>query len=174
MGIDIYILDKENDEHDWRVHDCRAYLREAYHGGPYATKILCREAFDADDCAAEIPAAILRERLTHVTEPANCSFDHMGALIATITKIMTSKNPPEGSFGFSLDEETIAEHKGKMADGTHPMSVEEAVRTRYETIYPDCTENDIQEAINNFREFVAFAEAREREIGKPCKIYASY
>lgn len=174
MGIDIYILDNENDKDNWRVHDCRAYLRESYHGGPYATKILCREAFDSDDCTAEIPAAVLRERLTHVTEPANCSFDHMGALVAMLEKIMTSANPPEGSFGFTLDDETIAEHKNKMADGTHPMSVEEAVRIRYETVYPDCSEDDIKEAINNFREFVAFAETREREIGKPCKIYASY
>lgn len=174
MGIDIYILDNENDKDNWRVHDCRAYLRESYHGGPYATRILCREAFDADNQTAEIPAEILRERLTHVTEPSNQSFDHMGALVSMIEKMMTGPNPPEESFGFTLDAETIEEHKNKMADNTHPMSVEEAVRKRYRLVYPDCSENDIEAAVNRFREFVAFAENRERETGKPCKIYASY
>jgi hypothetical protein len=38
------------------------YLREAYHGAPYATRYLCAEAFDAPD-GAHIPASVLRERL---------------------------------------------------------------------------------------------------------------
>ena len=39
------------------------YLREAYHGEPYATKYLCAEAFRPD--GARIEAAVLRERLPH-------------------------------------------------------------------------------------------------------------
>jgi len=39
------------------------YLREAYHGEPYATKFLCAEAFESRDREASIPAAVLRERL---------------------------------------------------------------------------------------------------------------
>jgi hypothetical protein len=38
------------------------YLREAYHGKPYATIHLCAEAF-AEDKGARIPAANLQERL---------------------------------------------------------------------------------------------------------------
>jgi len=38
------------------------YLREAYHGKPYATRYLCAEAFEAQD-GASTPAAVLRERL---------------------------------------------------------------------------------------------------------------
>jgi hypothetical protein len=39
------------------------YLREAYHGEPYATKYLCAEAFQPD--GAKIEAAVLRKRLPH-------------------------------------------------------------------------------------------------------------
>ncbi len=70
MGIDIYV--------EWRgmtVEDSNAqvtacfdataghigYLREAYHGEPYATRVLVPEAFEKGDAA--IPAARLRERL---------------------------------------------------------------------------------------------------------------
>jgi hypothetical protein len=41
----------------------KGYLREAYHGDPYATKVLVPEAFDAHGAEVKIAAAILRERL---------------------------------------------------------------------------------------------------------------
>lgn len=43
-------------------------MRESYHGEPYATKHLVSEAFEHPDCAAQIPAAVLRERLPHTLE----------------------------------------------------------------------------------------------------------
>ena len=46
------------------------YLREAYHGEPYATRILVAEAFDADSREAEIPAAVMRSRLPDVIQAA--------------------------------------------------------------------------------------------------------
>ena len=39
------------------------YLREAYHGEPYATKYLCREAFESPTGRAKISATTLKERL---------------------------------------------------------------------------------------------------------------
>ena len=42
------------------------YLREAYHGEPYATKFLCAEAFETGE--ARIPAAVLQSRLPHVLD----------------------------------------------------------------------------------------------------------
>lgn len=39
------------------------YLREAYHGEPYATTFLCAEAFDNDRASAPIAANVLRGRL---------------------------------------------------------------------------------------------------------------
>lgn len=79
MGIDIYLAWEGQTEADRKkmaaigfstTSGDVGYLREAYHGGPYATQILLREAFESEDCKAQIPAAVLRERLTNVTEPA--------------------------------------------------------------------------------------------------------
>ena len=39
------------------------YLREAYHGNPYATKYLLREAFVSDDATARIESSVMRRRL---------------------------------------------------------------------------------------------------------------
>lgn len=129
MGIDIYLKWPEMTEDDKKsqytgmstVHGNVGYLREAYHGGPYATKILCREAFEAENCEAEIPAAVMRERLTSITEPAyGCDGGHIAAAMLS-----------------ALMQKTGGEVVGtRNADGrTTPMSVEDAVRTRYVNVY---------------------------------------
>ena len=78
MGIDVYMqwrgqTSKEKDAQitgfSVRAGDV-GYLREAYHGGPYATKVLCPEAFAAEDCKAQIPAKVLKERLPDVIAAA--------------------------------------------------------------------------------------------------------
>ena len=73
MGIDIYArwpgqTETEADAPgtDYSIaHGHIGYLREAYHGEPYATRVLVPEAFDheANPEGATIPAATLRERL---------------------------------------------------------------------------------------------------------------
>ncbi len=74
MGIDIYARWHGQTEAEKQaqntgfstVHGYVGYLREAYHGEPYATQSLVPEAFESPDGKAQIPAAILRERLAHV------------------------------------------------------------------------------------------------------------
>ena len=70
MGIDIYArysgrASREVAEQHKRWLSATAgsigCLREAYHGEPYATKFLARQAFASGE--ASIPAATLRERL---------------------------------------------------------------------------------------------------------------
>ena len=63
MGIDIYAQCEGQQAQPWlSVQDGdHGYLREAYHGEPYATKFLCAEAFP--EGGARIKAAILRKRL---------------------------------------------------------------------------------------------------------------
>ena len=71
MGIDIYARWRGQTEEEVIVQAPRfsitsgnvGYLREAYHGEPYATKHLLREAFDSPTCCAAISAATLQERL---------------------------------------------------------------------------------------------------------------
>lgn len=135
------------------------YLRESYHGGPYATKILCREAFEAENCEAQIPAATLRERLTNITEPALGK--DIGHKIAEMFTDMLRQSGHELSTAV-------------MSGLTPPMSVESAVHTRYSTLYPDAEPDDVEKVVQSFRDFVALAEQKERETGAPCTVYASY
>jgi hypothetical protein len=72
MGIDIYAVWKDQTQGEKTAQyestfSCVAgrtgYLREAYHGAPYATKFLCREAFESLSARAPIAAEVLRARL---------------------------------------------------------------------------------------------------------------
>ena len=69
MGIDIYMQWKNQKKEEKEeqctgfsvVHGHVGYLREAYHGEPYVTRILVPEAFK--EGKVQIPAKILKERL---------------------------------------------------------------------------------------------------------------
>jgi hypothetical protein len=76
MGIDIYAQWRGQTEKavaeqaaNWLTTGAGSagYLREAYHGTPYATMYLFSEAFE-EDSQARIPAEVLRERLPHTLE----------------------------------------------------------------------------------------------------------
>lgn len=74
MGIDIYLSwdNMTKDEEKARytgfsiVSGHLGYLREAYHGYPYATRVLCPEAFDSREQGAIIQNSVLVERLPAV------------------------------------------------------------------------------------------------------------
>lgn len=177
MGIDIYLKwpgmtdkDRENQITGYcTTAGNTGYLREAYHGGPYATKILVREAFEASECEAQIPAATMRMRLTCVTEPARGveGGDMIAMLLPELLKKMHA--------GSGENEEPVTisgVHSGNVH--TAPMSVEEAIRLRCNSLYPEDGEEYIYEVTKSFREFVALAERKEKETGEPCTVIASY
>jgi len=167
MGIDIYLkwngMTEEDQQKQYTGMSTVAgnvgYLREAYHGGPYATKILVREAFETDNCEAQIPAATLRERLTSLTEPVvGARGGHMvAAMFSELCK--NAGMPVEGQV---------------LSDITRPMSVEDAVRERYARLYPDAEKELVEQVVKSFQDFVALAEEKEKETGQPCTVYASY
>ena len=129
------------------------YLRESYSGGPYVTKILVRDAFEAPTRRAHIFAAILRERLTMVTEPAY-GFDAGDMAVREITEQL---------------EMSGASVSHPRAGKTFPMTVEEAVEARYR--------DDPEKArgvLESVRRFVALAEAKELETGKPCGVRVEF
>ena len=78
MGIDIYASWRGQSETEQAAqitgfsaeHGHVGYLREAYHGEPYATRVLLPEAFAAKGEPVAIPAALLRERLPETIETA--------------------------------------------------------------------------------------------------------
>ncbi|MFA6973142.1 MAG: hypothetical protein WC238_00185 [Parcubacteria group bacterium] len=75
MGIDIYAHWKNQTPKQKQeqmtgfstAHGHVGYLREAYHGNPYATHYMFQEVF-AKKGEAKIPAKILRERLPRTLE----------------------------------------------------------------------------------------------------------
>jgi hypothetical protein len=168
MGIDIYLEWDGMAEEEKNAQATGfsvtsgyvGYLREAYHGGPYATKILCRESFESETCRAAIPAEILRERLTNVTEPAyteNVGHDMVAQMVSMF------QNMGVQIVGGPIEKDT-----------TSPMTVEEAVRERQRSVYGGDNAEQTEQVVQAFRDFVALAEQKERETGKPCTIYASY
>jgi hypothetical protein len=66
----------------------RGYLREAYHGEPYATRCLVAEAFASGTGECRIPALVLRERLPEVlklaTERERALYDSCDEDIASV------------------------------------------------------------------------------------------
>lgn len=121
MGIDIYMRwggqteeekSKQLKGFDTTIGDA-GYLREAYHGDPYATKVLVPEAFEQE---AEIPVSLLKERL--------------------------------------------------------PETIKAAIE-RNEKIYKKKTDENSPE-VKAYKDFVSLAEMKEKELGKPVRIYASY
>lgn len=189
MGIDIYL--------EWEGKDKRAkddqmgtgfsttsghvgYLREAYHGGPYATQILVKEAFESDDCRAEIPAAVMRARLTNAGPAAkNCNMGHamsvlMGKLLSGAMANEDIAEDPDKFLAKLQDEINNSDELEAPECLTPDMSVEEAAYERCMRLYPDGGAEHAQDVVQSFRDFVALAERRERETGKPCTVYASY
>ena len=79
MGIDIYASWRGQSETEQAAqitgfsaeHGHVGYLREAYHGEPYATRVLLPEAFAAKGEPVAIPAALLNSPLTK-SHSADC------------------------------------------------------------------------------------------------------
>ena len=116
------------------------------------TKILCREAFESASREAQIPASVMRERLTSVTEPAR-GFDAGHWAAEEIAK------------QFEADGAEVR-HPGSAR--TDPMTVEEAIALRYDN------PADAELVRHSCREFVALAELYERETGKHCTVVVAY
>ena len=71
MGINVYARWQGQNEKEKKAqitgfsvrHGHVGYLREAYHGEPYATRFLCREAFASGIGESQISAKVMRDRL---------------------------------------------------------------------------------------------------------------
>lgn len=173
MGIDIYLeWDGMTEEDRKQQVECLfsleggklGYLREAYHGEPYATQILVREAFEAEDCKAEIPAAVLRERMTHVTEPVYGALGghNAAAAIGAMLQEIAELRP-------DVRVEGVCRGSGQ----TRPMTVEEAITKRATALY-GASRDEVLAVKDSFWAFVLLAERMESITGKPCTIHASY
>jgi hypothetical protein len=172
MGIDIYARWNGQTEAEERSqvtgysikHGHVGYLREAYHGGPYVTKYLVSEAFNADEGQAAIPARTLRRRLPaavlmHLYRDNKLygggkdpSVVDIAQLPATLAKVFRDERPDvsHDEFARALDARSIETAKTLINVGLLPDGPKSLV------------------------DFVELCERKELETGEPCSITASY
>lgn len=163
----------------WEAYDAMnavGYLREAYHGGPYVTRYLVREAFEAKRSQSRIRAATLRERLPAAvllaiyreqvvyseaeTAPGHLTLDDGGD---ALRKSMASIFGPGGE----IDQLKSGDNEAAIVERITPEQREQAVAMiAQRKSLPDCA--------LQYVEFVEQCEAREAETGKPCLVEASY
>jgi hypothetical protein len=172
MGIDIYARwnGQSTAEQDAQLTGFSieagdvGYLREAYHGGPYVTKYLVAEAFEAPEGEAAIRAKTLRERL------AAAVLMHM---YREHTIYGQGKNPAVIDLA-KLPEALLNVHSKEVGDLSHRDFVAalkpESIETAKQLI-----ENDmLSPSAKAFVDFVTLCERKEHETGTPCIITASY
>lgn len=162
MGINVY-LSWAGQTPEEKVAQEEAYLaldggpvgclRESYTGGPYVTKILVRDAFESPSRQAQIPAVVLRERLTSVTEPAY-GLDAGDIAVREITHAL---------------EESGASVSHPRSPRTSPMTVEEAIAARY-------ADDPVlaRKVLDSVRAFVALAEEKEHVTARPCTVRVAF
>lgn len=183
MGIDVYLKWKGQTEADEeaQITGCstragnKGYLREAYHGGPYATKVLCPEAWvDQGDGGVPLSAAELKKRLPRVVLTAllrdavvygsgNDPTSHTmkpGESIATALAPLLNRAFGKASKFQPEDPEADAD----------PVVVE-AVQAQM-ALY--AKHGWLPPFAQSYVDFVALAEQKERETGEACRVYVSY
>lgn len=174
MGIDIYTHWKGQDaeEKDAQItgFDIYAgkfgYLREAYHGSPYITKYLVSEAFESDKEDGEpIPATKLRERLPI-------------AILMSIyrDKVVYGENKqPEMLTDFNeLGKALTKVFSIEIKDTTHESFARECKPEQIESVKKLLALGvKLPPTQQSFVDFVELCEAKEKQTGEPCKIYAN-
>lgn len=169
MGIDIYLKWKKQTRAEQKaqvtgfsiVHGNVGYLREAYHGGPYATAYLITEDWDQQpDEGFQIPAVELKQRL-----PA--------AVLASIYRhhVLYGENDDPGLIGLGdlVQKMTAVFADMKNVQNREFLPNEEQTKAVSELI----EKRALPPYALSFVDFVALAEAKEKETGEPCTVIVS-
>ena len=182
MGIDIYARWKGQTRRERKaqvtgfstVHGHVGYLREAYHGGPYVTRFLVREVFEASDAEAAIAASHLRARLPLAVLMALFRYakvygdEEPGPRIlpmngeGDVPKAIAALYAPGGE----IDRARKGEEGDSFARNVPKVAIQacsEAIASRM-----------LPEFALAFVDFVELCERKEAQTGEPCRIVASY
>lgn len=182
MGIDVYLkwpsmtkAEEKKQITGWAIDaGDRGYLREAYHGGPYATKVLMPEGWDDsvkldDEYYFELPAAVMRERLpvavmtaiyrNHVvyeqgSDPSVVDVDSDGGVDTLVRELMPKVF-------------------ASMKDASHEEIVERTTPAQREHAVKLIASGKLPNYAQAFVDFVKLAEKMEKKTGKPCRVCVS-
>ncbi len=180
MGIDIYLgwkgqteAEKEAQYTGFSINaGTVGYLREAYHGSPYATRYLLQEAMEAEG-EAPIAAAVLRERLPATVMLATYRRHILygeGEALGGHIKIEGDFTPDKllgalaGIFAHLEESGRGSKEKALVANMT-----EEQIRATKALI----ESRNLPDYALAFVHFVELADRKEAETGEPCVIQAS-
>lgn len=184
MGIDVYMHwhEQSEEEKDAQftgfsvVSGNAGYLREAYHGGPYVTHYLVAEAFEDHnhEDGPQISAAVMRSRL-----PVAVSL----SLLRAATVYGEDSCPGV----INIDNEGLdsvmemvkgalaeAERVGTTAGETESVALEGMPDGLLDAVSSKIVSRDLPDYALSFVDFVELAERKEKELGKPVRVYASY
>lgn len=172
MGIDCYLMWKGQTEVEREAqmtgfsieHGHVGYLREAYHGSPYATRVLVPEGFEhRGEDGAQIPAATLRSRLPD-TVLVTLYRDHL---------LYGGGDDP------SELQDSLADSMAKVFASmkTAKASTQAIVALITPEQRRQATELIAARKLPNFAlafvDFVELAEKKENETGEPCRVVVS-
>ena len=146
------------------MHGHVGYLCEAYHGGPYVTMYFVAEAFDTPDGEAAIQASVLRDRL-----PAAVLMH-----LYREHKLYGDGKEPARVHDLAALKAAIANVPSQLADVTHTQFVEALKPESIATAAQLIDGGMLPESARSFVDFVELCERKERELGEPCTIVASY
>lgn len=182
MGIDVYLKPKNQTEEEREaqltgfsiVDGHNGYLREAYHGGPYATQILLPECWEEEGMIEEsekrygyrIPVEKLKERLPYVM------------LASLIRHYLKYENSEQENNDLDLAA-ALARCFGEMQQRSTPeelVPLLDSIPGRTAVMILDEVKQGKRELPNyvqSYVDFVALVEKYEEE-GRDPLIYASY
>lgn len=173
MGIDIYAKwreqTKDEEQAQYTGFSVEAgnvgYLREAYHGSPYVTKYLVAEAFESKTAEARIPAQTLKERLP------------VAVLMALYRdKVVYQNRKSTGILDGLEGLETALKNvfEVEMKDESHKTFADTLTKHHIDYINARIQNKDLPAYAMSFVDFVNLCEVKEKELGEPCLIIASY
>lgn len=172
MGIDVYLTWKGQTERERKAqftgfsvtHGHVGYLREAYHGGPYATAVLISEDWDNQpEDGFAIAAAELKNRL-----PAT--------VMTAIYRDHVVYGEGDDPSVFNLDnkdsfKELADSILSRLAEAREQDWRPNAEQARGVTALIDA--RNLPDYALSFVDFVQLAERKERETGEPCRVRVS-
>jgi len=199
MGIDVYLswvgLDDEDQAAQVTGFSTRAgekgYLREAYHGGPYATHVMFPECWGDDPYAPERMTHFMAEMFSEMSNVTDTEFgpesigppetEMMDELKQRVQEILDS----DEDVAKTIDDAILSAPPGDEAGAYRGVavpyllmelrmpSVIAAAWTRAKQVYQE-DDSDAWLSCQAFIDFAELARKKEIETGFPCRVYVSY
>jgi hypothetical protein len=174
MGIDVYLKWNNQTESEEEAqftgfsveNGHTGYLREAYHGGPYATKVLFSEDWNQEpDGGFSIPAAELRKRLPETV---------LTAIHRHQAIYEKNKHKEDGSFNQERDFATaLAKTLSECSKASKPQNLTSS-QVELEAIEKLISTRELPKYALSYVDFVELAERVEEQTGEPCRVVISW